>query len=187
MLISMSLRSLPEPLTFEIGTMTRPQLQEALRNADVELNDSGLILLDDPIFDSVKPETVTVVEYSLIELGLEDGAVLSRIFRAGHEKGVYLCPPTTGPYLRLMMLTQRTAPDAIMSNGQAPSGSLTIASPPLQSDVAFPKGFYLRVVNGQHWLRGYRCDDEHAWDPQDRFVFRSTSAPINSVPVETVL
>lgn len=187
MLISMSLRSLPEPLTFEIGTMTRPQLQEALRNADVEMNDSAIILLDDPIFDCPKPETLTVVEHSLIELGLEDGAVLSRIFQAGHENGFYLCPPTTAPYLRLMMHTQRTAPDAVMSNGQAPSGSLTIASPPLQSDAAFPKGFYLRVVNGQHWLRGYRCDDEHAWDPQDRFVFRSTHAPTSSVPVETVM
>ena len=132
MLISVILSSLPEPLTFEIGTMTRPQLQEALRNADVQLNDSATILLDDPIFDCPKPETLTVVEYSLIELGLENGAVLSRIFQAGHENGLYLCPPASGPYLRLMMHTQRAAPDAIMSNGQAPSGSLTIASPPLQ-------------------------------------------------------
>lgn len=187
MLISMSLPTLLEPLSFEIGTMTRRQLQEALRIADVQLNDSAVILLDDPIFDCPKPETLTVVEHSLIELGLEDSAVLSQIFHAGHENGFDLCPPTTGPYLRLMMHMQRTAPDTVMSNGQAPSGSLTIASPPLQSDAATPKGFYLRVVNGKHWLRGYRCDDEHAWDPHDRFVFRSTHAPTKSVSVETAM
>jgi hypothetical protein len=187
MLISISLPILREPLSFEIGTMARPQLQEALRNADVQLNDLAMILFDDPIFDCPEPETPTVVEHSLIELGLEDGAVLSRIFQAGHENGFDLCPPTTGPYLRMMMQAQRTAPDAVMSNGQARSGSLTIASPPLQPDAANPKGFYLRVVDGKHWLRGYRCDDEHTWDPQNRFVFRSTHAPTKSVPVEIAM
>ncbi len=36
----------------------------------------------------------------------------------------------------------------------------------------YPKGFYLRVVDGRAWLRGYRCDDEYDFDPADRFVFR---------------
>ena len=173
MLMGMSLPTLLEPFSFEIGTMKRPQLMESLRNVGVQLNDSAIILLDNPTFDSPEPETVTVVEHSLIELGLEDGAVLSRIFQIAREGDLDLCPPSAAPYLRLALRNQGTAPDTVMSDGHTPSGSLTVASPPLQSEASFPKGFYLRVVDGQNWLRGYRCDDEYEWGPHDRFVFRA--------------
>ncbi len=63
-----------------------------------------------------------------------------------------------------------------MSNGKAPSGSLTVAAPLFKVSEDYPKGFYLRVIAGQSWLRGYRCNSsEHIWDPDDRFVFRSTT------------
>lgn len=52
------------------------------------------------------------------------------------------------------------------SAGRAPSGALHIASEPLSDDEAYPKGFYLRVVDGETWLRGFRCDDTYEWGPE---------------------
>lgn len=44
-------------------------------------------------------------------------------------------------------------------------------------DDEYPKGFYLRVVDGRAWLRGYRCDDGHSWSPDDRFIFQLPPLP----------
>ena len=170
---AVSLLTITQPLTLDIDTMPRPRLLEALQNSGVEVNTSAGILLDDAVFDDPRLQHPTVVERSVSELGLADGASLSQIFEAAQACGLRLCPPTMGPYLRLALHSQKTAPDAIMSNGQAPSGSLTVASAPLRPDADYPKGFYLRVISGQSWLRGYRSDDEHVWNPADRFVFRT--------------
>ncbi|MET3806816.1 hypothetical protein ABIB25_003836 [Nakamurella sp. UYEF19] len=170
----MSERTLVDPITIAVGFMPRHRLLEALREGDVHLNEMASTLLDDAIFDAPQPESVTLVERSVSDLGLVAGAPLPQIFEAAQERGLQLCPPTTGPYLRLVLDSQAMAPDAVMSNGKAPSGSLTVAAPPFQVDEDYPKGFYLRVIRGRLWLRGYRCSStEHVWDPADRLVFRS--------------
>ncbi|WP_130412818.1 hypothetical protein [Xylanimonas ulmi] len=81
----------------------------------------------------------------------------------------------TGPYLRLAFDDQAAAPDAVMPSGRAPSGSVTVASEPVEADHDFPKGFYLRVVDGTAWLRGYMCDNQHVFAPNDRFAFQAGS------------
>ncbi|WP_192498537.1 hypothetical protein [Ornithinimicrobium pratense] len=43
-------------------------------------------------------------------------------------------------------------------------------SEPLGDDAAYLKGFYLRVVDGEAWLRGYRCDDTYEWGPEQRLT-----------------
>jgi hypothetical protein len=171
MLRIVNLATFPTPVTLSVGTMTRTRLLEGLRKAGVELNESATRLLEHSVFDRPEPESLTVLDRSVSELGLREGATLAQIFQAADDRGLRPCPPTTGPYLRLALRSQETAPDAIMSNGRAPSGSLTVASLALQSDADFPKGFYLRVIDGRPWLRGYRCDEEFIWNPLDRFVF----------------
>ena len=59
-----------------------------------------------------------------------------------------------------------------MSAGRSPEGAVNIASPLLNDDVEFPRGFSLRVVDGRLWLRGYRCDDLYVFPPDVRFAFR---------------
>lgn len=83
-----------------------------------------------------------------------------------------LCPPATGPYLRLAVTSQSQAPDSVLSAGRAPSGALHVLSAPLSEDHEYPKGFYLRVVDGVSWLRGYRCDDEYRLPPEAAMVLR---------------
>ena len=64
-----------------------------------------------------------------------------------------LCPVTAGPYLRLAWLSQPSAPDVIMSNGRAPTASLTVAAlPPRPDEEGYPKGFYLASHPGD--IRG---------------------------------
>ena len=139
---------------------------------DILLNGYAEMLLDHAVFDRRDDEEIDIVECSVGDLGLDGSAPLVDVFTAADEQGLTLCPPDTGPYLRLAMTSQANAPDSILSAGRSPAGSIKVASAPLSDDVEFPKGFYLRVVEGQQWLRGYRCDDEYLFSPVDRFAFQ---------------
>jgi hypothetical protein len=139
---------------------------------DILLNGYAEILLDHAVFDRRDDEEIDIIECSVGDLGLDESAPLVDVFTAADEQGLTLCPPDTGPYLRLAMTSQTNAPDSILSAGRSPAGSIKVASAPLSDDVAFPKGFYLRVVEGQQWLRGYRCDDGYLFSPEDRFAFQ---------------
>ena len=133
-------RSLSEPLTLQVGTTSRPRLLAALESGGVQLNASARTLLDDAAFDRPTPQSVTVVQRSLKELGLPAGAALPLIFEAAQDHGLDLCPADTGPYLRLAWRTQPNAPDAIMSNGRAPTGSLTVAAASPARGRRLPQG-----------------------------------------------
>jgi hypothetical protein len=162
-----------------IGGLTRAELQSALMAAGVRLNASAETLLDDPLFASTEAETVEtieVVERSVGQLGLHEGATLPRIFASARDHGLMLCPPSTGPYLRLAMPDQLDAPDSVMSKGRPPTGAVHVASDRLRAEYDYPRGFYLRVVQGTPWLRGYRCSDDAPWSSDDRFAFRSSIA-----------
>jgi hypothetical protein len=160
------------PLRLEVGGLDRGELTAALHSAGVLLNPYAETLLQHPVFDRRDPEGVAVVERCLSDLGLDDGATLPEVFAAAHRRGLALCPPDTGPYLRLALTGQQNAPDSVLSAGRSPSGALKVASEPLSDDDGYPKGFYLRVVDHRSWLRGYRCDSEYRFAAEDRFALR---------------
>ena len=159
-------------LEVTVGGLSRSELASQLASDGILLNVHAETLLGSEIFDGQPPRVIALVERSVADLGLAEGATLPTIFRIAQQQGLALCPADTGPYLRLVVNHQGDAPDAIMTTGRAPTGSLTVASAPLEEDHEYPKGFYLRVITGQKWLRGYRCDEEHVWSGEDRFVFR---------------
>ena len=107
-----------------------------------------------------------------MDLGFPDGATTAQLFKRASELGLELCPPELGPHLRLEYLDQ---PEGYSGNAsqqnKAPSGSITIASEILTKEDDFPKGFYLRRINGVLWLRGYITDALHVWKPEDHFIF----------------
>ena len=159
-------------LRLQVGGLTPDELRTALRVHGILLNTHAETLLGHRVFDPRDREEISIVEREAGDLGLSTGATLPEIFQAAQEQGLALCPPDTGPYLRLALTRQASAPDSVLSAGRSPAGALTVASAPLSDDDEFPKGFYLRVVDGQQWLRGYRCDDEYRFSPEDRFAFR---------------
>jgi hypothetical protein len=159
-------------LRLQVGGLTRSDLRAELGSRGVLLNAHAEMLLDHTVFDPRGEEEIKIIERNVGDLGLRTGATLLGVFAVARERGFGLCPPDTGPYLRLVITSQANAPDSVLSAGRSPAGALKVASTPLSDDVAFPKGFYLRVVDGQPWLRGFRCDHEYLFSPEDRFAFQ---------------
>jgi len=114
-----------------VGGLSREELRRALDSAGVLLNAHAEGLLESEAFDERAGQDVVIVERTAGDLGLSGGAVLSDIFASAQKQGLLLCPPDTGPYLRLAWRAQGTAPDSVMSSGRAPKGAVTIASAPL--------------------------------------------------------
>lgn len=164
----------PDPaedvLALRVGGRPRAELLHDLRAAGVALNQHAETLLADPAFDDPVARTLRILVRSVEDLGLPEGGVQSRVFAAARARGLELCPLVTGPFLRLAMTDQPDAPDSVLSAGRAPTGAVHVASAPVSDDVEHPKGFYLRVVDGQAWLRGFRCDDSYVWGPEQRLA-----------------
>lgn len=154
-----------------MGGLPRAQLVALLRDTGILLNTHAETLLADPAFDEPRGRSLWFVERTVQELGLPDGGVQSQVFAAARRQGLELAPLVAGPYLRLALTDQEEAPDSVLSAGRAPTGAVHVASEPVTDDVDHPKGFYLRVVDGRAWLRGYRCDDTYVWSPEQRLAF----------------
>jgi hypothetical protein len=160
------------PATVRIGGMDKPRLLGALRERGVQLNASADALFADPRFEpSERARTIEIVTRTVADLGFAAGATYGELVARAHESGWAECPLELGPHLRLAFLDQPEAPDEPPTRGEAPPGSITIASPPLDDGDETPKGFYLRRADGIRWLRGYRSWPGHRWNLRDRFVF----------------
>lgn len=159
--------------TVEVGGLTKSQLIEKLQQSFIMMNEYGeRLFADDRFTTSEIKYTLQTVELTVGDLGFPDGAITAQIFSKAREIGLELCPLELGPYLRLEYLDQNEGYSGdSLKRHQAPSGSITIASEILTEDDEFPKGFYLRKINGVLWLRGYRADHLHVWNPGDQFVF----------------
>ncbi|HJX78718.1 hypothetical protein [Glutamicibacter sp.] len=154
-----------------IGGLSRSALKLKLRGREIQLNEFANQLVQHPVFDHMEaPLVKKFATRRLADLGLNDGASLADVFSAARRHALSLCPVTAGPYLRLAYREQPTSKHSVLNVGKAPESSLTVASVALGDDD-FPKGFYLRTVDGQQWLRGYRCTDEHRFSPNDHFIF----------------
>ena len=169
-------------LEVTVGGLSRSELLGQLASDGILLNVHAETLLGSGVFDGQPPRVIALVVRSVADLGLAEGATLSTIFSIAQQQGLALSPADTGPNLRLVVDHQVDAPDAFLTTGRAPTGSLTVASAPLEEDHEYPKGFYLRVITGQKWLRGYRCDQEHVWSGEDRFVFRQPLGEVRTSP-----
>lgn len=153
-----------------VGGLSRHQLRKTLAVRGVELNTYAEQLLGHRCFEDPARQEVAVTQRSVAELGLPSGGTLPQIRIAAEAEGLRPCPLDTGPYLRLALMGQEQAPDSVLSAGRVPSGALHVISEPHSGDHGDPTGFYLRVVDGTEWLRGYRCDDEYVWPPESRLA-----------------
>lgn len=162
------------PRFVHVGGMAKAELLALLERAHVQMNEHARTLFTQSAFvTSQTPSSIQIVELSALDLGFSCPATSALIHARALELGHALCPIELGPYLRLQYSDQ---PEGHVgsppSHGRAPPGSITIASAPISTDDTIPKGFYIRVIGGVPWLRGYRADAEHLWAPEDRFVFR---------------
>lgn len=159
--------------TVEVGGLTKSQLVQKLQQYSILMNEYGKKLItDDKFTTSDKKYSLKTVELTVGNLGFPAGANTEQIFKRAEELGLKLCPLELGPQLRMGYLDQTEGSSSnSLQKQQAPSGSITIASEILTEDDNFPKGFYLRRINGILWLRGYCTDHLHVWNPNDHFIF----------------
>ncbi|MEM7129765.1 MAG: helicase [Chloroflexota bacterium] len=158
--------------TVHVGGRTKSELMQALQRNSIMLNASAERLFSCEQFTTSETRyPLTTVELTVCDLGFPEGATIAEIYGRVSELGLALCPLELGPHLRLQYLDQpegqRGSP---VRRHQAPYGSITIASEKLTEDDDFPKGFYLRRIEGVLWLRGYRSGPEHVWMPDDHFI-----------------
>jgi hypothetical protein len=155
-----------------IETNDKCKLFEMLKRSGIKLNAYAEMLLEHPLF-TLPPsgKIYMTVEVAVHQLGFDQGASLPEIFEKAQILGYGLCPPGLAPFFRLTYVKQNEENDLTGKKHQAPIGSITIAAPPLSNDIRFPKGFYVRKINGALWLRGYVCDDLHIWSKDDVFLF----------------
>ena len=126
-----------------------------------------------PTFFTEHTSEMTIAIASLREIGFENGATLNEILRKT-EKGAFKpCPTNTGLFLRFAWKNQPQSQSSVLSGThRSPDRAVVVLSEPVEKEDAFPKGLYLRNVDGKLWLRGYVCDSEYRFSSGDLFAFK---------------
>ena len=158
-------------INLEYGGLSKNELLMKLNDSGVLLNEFATTILSSEFFKvSNQKQQITILVTSIKEIGFSEGATIPQIEKNLKNYGLSECPLEIAPYLRLYLKNQKEIKEETVN--QAPSGSLTIFSKPLVEDEDFPKGFYLRNLDGKLWLRGYRCSFDYIWNPNDKLIFQ---------------
>jgi hypothetical protein len=154
----------------DMDGLSKADLVARLQSHSIMLNKYADILFSSDLFvPSSEKGSVSIIELSIIDLGFRDGANLVEIQQKANELGLHECPIELGPYFRLQYLDQNEEYEN--TKNKAPVGSITVMSKILLDDDDFPKGFYLRKIDGKLWLRGYICSMDYHWNQDDRLAF----------------
>ena len=160
-------------ITVPTWNIQKSEIPTVLKENNIRINEYAKIYMAHPDFRTEGTQSdITVVLCVLKELGLEKGAVYADIFSVAAETGLYPCRPSVGLFLRLAYLDQTQSRNSVLSGTHhAPDSAVTVYSEALEKDDDFPKGLYLRNVDGTLWLRGYICDNTYHWSAEDIFAF----------------
>lgn len=151
--------------------VTAEQSLKTLKDHGILINHYAEEYISHPCFSAAGPPEITAVILSLEELGLKRGATLAELFR--HIRGTQFrpCPADTGFFLRLAWTDQPQSQNSILTGTHSsPDQAVTVLSEMLERDDEFPKGLYLRRVDGSLWLRGYVCDSAYRFDGSALFA-----------------
>jgi len=161
-------------IIIEYGGISKINLLENLLDSGIKLNKFAQIIFSSKLFKtSNHSQEIEIIETSIKELGFPDGATISEINDRIKSLGLAECPLEAAPSIRLKLSDQQEMVDNLISKkNQNPPGSITIFSDPITADDDFPKGFYLRKIEGEFWLRGFICSMDYVWKASDRFIFK---------------
>ena len=158
-------------IDLSVEPFPKSDIPEILRSHHISTNHLAEVLFAHPAFstESVKVKKAAIL--SLEEIGLRNGGNLREIREQAMKFGFCSSPVSTGLFLRLAWKDQPESRNSVLSGThRAPDGAVTVLSDILESDD-FPKGLYIRNVNGTLWLRGYVCDADFAFASDDLFAF----------------
>jgi len=160
-----------EKIDIEYGGLCKSDLLKKMNSSDILLNEFAETIFFSEFFKvSNKRQQITIIATTIKDLGFSKGATIPKIGRCIKSHRLSECPMEVAPYLRLILKNQKEIKKE--TKNKTPAGSLTIFSKPIVKDDNFPKGFYLRKINGKLWLRGYCCSLDYIWNPNDKLVFK---------------
>ncbi|MGL4573318.1 MAG: hypothetical protein ACRCV9_00850 [Burkholderiaceae bacterium] len=156
-----------------IGGITKASLLKELEARGVQLNPFAHELFAHDGFTTLTAQVdINVIQVSVAQLGLAGGGTFDQIIEHALARGYALCPLELGPHFRLQFMHQAEGfLGHPLSANCKPPGSITVASQPIVQSDDVPKGFYLRVIEGVPWLRGYRSWAGHVYASGDVFAF----------------
>ena len=161
-----------ELITLNTSPFPKNQISHKLEVHSILINRYAEVFFAHPAFSTENTREMTIAIASLREIGLENGGTLNEIFRQIEKCGFKPCSANTGLFLRFTWKNQPQSQNSILSGTHgSPDQAVVVLSEPIETDDAFPKGLYLRNVDGRLWLRGYVCDSEYRFSGDDLFAF----------------
>lgn len=111
-------------------------------------------------------ERASFVKLKVAGLGFSSGATIQQIYDRAEELGLELCPPESGPKIRLHY-------EEIFKREQPMGEFFVIATKQISGFDGRPLVFAVgRYGGGGSWLDGRWARPEHRWDSGGEFVFR---------------
>ena len=161
-----------EFITLKANPFPKDHIWKKLEEHSILVNRYAETFLAHPTFSTKDTREMTIAIGSLREIGLENGGTLNEIFQQIEKLGFKPCPTNTGLFLRFSWKNQPQSQNSILSGTHtSPQQAVVVLSEPVEREDAFPKGLYLRHVDGRLWLRGYVCDSEYRFSGNDLFAF----------------
>ncbi|MDZ4345548.1 MAG: hypothetical protein U1E51_24295 [Candidatus Binatia bacterium] len=145
-----------------IGGKTKEQLKEELQAANIKTSSYADDLLKSPEFKPLaEPEDVVLVCLTVADLGFPQGATTKGIYQRAQELGLDLCPPETGPQLRVKDDTEQRFGEYF-----------NIAMKQITDSNGYPRVVCLLRAARVQWLDANRADPSNRWSGHSHFVFR---------------
>ena len=159
-------------ITLKASPFPKNQITEKLEAHNIHINRYAQMFFAHSSFSTEETTEMTVGIGALEEIGLENGGTLAEIFRQTEKYGLKPCPVNTGLFLRLAWKDQPQSENAILTGThRSPAQAVVVLSEIPEPEDGFPKGLYLRNVDGELWLRGYVCDMTYRFSGDDLFAF----------------
>jgi len=155
--------SFPESKIFMQTLETDPTInspkkaEEALKAKNIYLSDWGKDILSKTKF-SKKAQTYELVQFTVEQLGLHDGATTDEIYKKAEEADLDLCPAEVGPHLRLVYKGKDWK---------------FIAMKQILGCDGDPNVFSLDAGDAELRLHGHWADSGDRWYADFRFIFLS--------------
>lgn len=125
------------------------QIPDVLKEHGILINQYAEEFFAHPRFSIGRSRETTVTIASLQEIGLENGATLRDIFMHISKTGFKACAVSTGLFLRLAWTDQPQSQNSTLTGTHgSPDQAVTVLSEIIEQNDTFPKGLYLRNVDG---------------------------------------
>ena len=146
--------------TLEVGRRTAAQLEQALKEQDVQISGYAQRMLHSGEFATLKsPEDVDLVTLKVGDLGFTKTVTTQELYACLKEFGLELVPPEVGPEYRLAHMDQP-------ANNWVYMGMKPI------SDSGSPLVLSVAHDLGKRWLYDSWAEPDYPWNTRPTFVFR---------------